>query len=80
MGWGAGKKLLEIIQNVRRVLAIEILCGTRAIEYRAPLEPAPGTAEVVAKVRELVPPLETDRSPAAEIDKVAELIESGELA
>ena len=79
MGWGAGKKLFAIIENVRRILAIEILCGTRAIEYRAPLEPAAGTARVMAKIRELVPPLETDRSPASEIETVAALIESGDL-
>jgi histidine ammonia-lyase len=79
MGWGAGKKLLNVIDNVRRVLAVEILCAVQAIEYRAPLEPAPGTARVTAKIRELVPPLRTDRSPADEIEKVAGLIESGEL-
>jgi histidine ammonia-lyase len=80
MGWGAGRKLLEVVANVRRVLAVEILCAVQAIEYRAPLEPAPGTARIVARIRELVPPLEADRSPAMEIEQVAGLIQSGELA
>lgn len=80
MGWGGGKKLLEVVANVRRVLAIEIICATQGIEYRAPLRPGRGTARVVDVVRELVPPLTSDRSPAAEIDAVAGLIEGGGLA
>lgn len=80
MGWGGGKKLLTIIDNVRRVLAIEILCAVRGIEYRAPLKPAPGTSRVIAAIREIVPPLESDRSTSEEIENVAGLIETGEIA
>jgi histidine ammonia-lyase len=80
MGWGAGRKLLEVVANVRRILAVELLCAAQAIEYRAPLEPAPGTAAIVARIRDVVPPLQGDRSPAREIEQIAELIESGELA
>jgi histidine ammonia-lyase len=80
MGWGAGRKLLEVVANVRRILAVELLCAAQAIEQRAPLEPAPGTAAIVARIRDVVPPLQGDRSPAREIEQIAELIESGELA
>lgn len=79
MGWGAGRKLLDVIANVRRVLAIEILCAVQAIEYRAPLTPGEGTGAIAAKVRQVVPPLIADRSPAAEIEVVADLIASGDL-
>lgn len=80
MGWGAGKKLLEIATNVRRVLAVEILCAVSGIEHRAPLTPAPGTAALIGAVRDRVPPLEGDREPAADVEAVAELIESGAIA
>ncbi|MGD2044141.1 MAG: histidine ammonia-lyase [Acidimicrobiia bacterium] len=80
MGWGAGKKLLEIVTNVRRVLAVEILCAVSGIEHRAPLTPAPGTAALIGAVRDRVPPLEGDREPAADVEAVAELIESGAIA
>lgn len=80
MGWGAGKKLLTVIDNVRRVLAIEILCATQAIEYRAPLNPGAGTARLVAAIRGVVPPLEADRSPSAEIESVSGLIEDGTIS
>lgn len=80
MGWGAGKKMLDIVANVRRVIAVEVLCAVSGIEHRAPLEPAPGTAALIEVVRERVPPLEGDREPAQDIEVVADLIESGALA
>ena len=77
MGWGAGKKLLEVLDNVRRVIAIEMMCATQGIEYRAPLQPAAGTANAAATIRELVPPLVEDRSPADDIENIARLIAEG---
>lgn len=74
MGWGAGKKLFEVIDNVRRVIAIEILCATQGLDYRKPLAPAPGTARVAELVRQVVPTLEVDRPLSAEIEAVSRLI------
>ena len=80
MGWGAARKLLQVVSNVRRVVAIEILCAAQAIGYRAPLDPGAGSARVVAAVRERVPPLDGDRSHAGDIETVADMIENGEIA
>ena len=80
MGWGAARKLLTVIENVRRVLAIEILCAVQAIDYRAPLTPAPGTAQLVAAVRERVAGLSGDRSLAPDVEEAASMIESGVIA
>jgi len=80
MGWGAGKKLLTVIDNVRRVLAIEILCAVSGIEHRAPLTAAAGTSRLVELVRSQVPPLRGDRSPASDIESVAALISGGAIA
>jgi histidine ammonia-lyase len=79
MGWGAGRKLFPVLDNTRRVLAVEMLCAAQALEYRKPLRPAPGTAEVVALIRSHVPPLTKDRALSEEIETVAELIGSGEI-
>lgn len=79
MGWGAGRKLFQVIDNVRRVLAVEILCAVQGIEYRRPLKPAPGTAALVEKVRSVVPSLTADRPLSADIEAVARMIEAGEL-
>lgn len=79
MGWGAARKLWDVLGNAARVLAIEILCACAGLEYRRPLAPAPGTAAALAAVRGKVPPLEDDRPPARDIEAVAEMIEDGSL-
>ncbi|HJS72069.1 MAG TPA: histidine ammonia-lyase [Acidimicrobiia bacterium] len=79
MGWGAARKLLTIVENVRRVLAVEIMCAVQAIEYRSPLSPAPGTGHICEAVRSQVPPLEGDRSLSGDIAAIADMIERGEL-
>lgn len=79
MGWGAGKKLLGLLDNVRRVIAIEILCAVQGLEYRKPLLPAERTGRVVELVRSSVPPLDEDRSLSAEIETVAGMIGDGSL-
>jgi histidine ammonia-lyase len=79
MGWGAGRKLLTVADNVRRVIAIEILCAVQGIEHRAPLRPAPKTTAVVDLVRAHVPSLTEDRPLSAEIETIAGLIDEGRL-
>ena len=70
-GVGAGLKLNQILENARKVVAIEMLCAAQGIEYRSPLLPAPGTAAMVGLVRAHVPPLSEDRSLTDEIEAIA---------
>ncbi len=79
MGWGAARKLRSAIANLRRILAVEIACGTRALELRAPLEPAPGTQAALRAVRQLVPGAGADRWLAPELAAVESLLASGLL-
>jgi histidine ammonia-lyase len=44
MAWHAARKLRTIIDNVRRILAVEYICAARAIDLRAPLVPGAATA------------------------------------
>ena len=55
MGWAAGLKLRRAVDGLARVLAIEVLSGARALDLRAPLEPARATAAVRAALRAHVP-------------------------
>ncbi len=80
MGWGAGRKLSAIIDNTRRVLAVELLCATQGVDHRKPLNPAQGTGAVASLIREHVPPLTADRPLAAEIEAVAGLIADGAIS
>ena len=52
MGWSAARKLRRGVDGLTRVLAIELLTAARALDLRAPLSPSPGTAAVVAGLRE----------------------------
>lgn len=80
MGWGAGRKLLDVIANTEVVLAVELLCAAQGMECRAPLQPAAGTASALAAIRAVVPPLREDRPIGGEIESVAALIAAGTLA
>jgi histidine ammonia-lyase len=80
MGWGAGRKLWDVLGNATRVLAIELLCAAEGIDHRAPLLPAPGTAAALAQIRARVPRLTADRPLGGDIEEVATLIADGILA
>ena len=55
MGWSAARKLRKSIDGLTRVLAIELLTAARALDLRAPFEPAPATAAVLAELRKTAP-------------------------
>jgi histidine ammonia-lyase len=79
MGWGAGRKLGQVLDNTARVLAVELLCGAQGVELRAPLNPAPGTGAAISRIREIVPPLGEDRPLGGDIEALADAVESGLL-
>ena len=78
MGWSAGRKLRQVLANLSRILAAELLCAARAIELRAPLRPAPATRAALEKTRERVPFTARDRFLAPDLEAMQNLVESGE--
>jgi histidine ammonia-lyase len=77
MGWSAGRKLRTAVDGLTRVLAIELLTAARGIELRAPLEPAPATAAVIAALREIAPGPGPDRFLSPEIEAAVEWARGG---
>jgi histidine ammonia-lyase len=77
MGWSAARKLRRSIDGLTRVLAIELLTAARALDLRAPLQPAPATAAVVAGLRQDVAGPGTDRYLAPEIAAAVQYVSSG---
>lgn len=67
MGWHAARKLRSVIDNLTSILAIEFITAARAIELRAPLQPAPATARAIAHLRAVVPGVGPDRFLAPEL-------------
>jgi histidine ammonia-lyase len=67
MGWHAARKLRQAVDNLTRILAIELVTAARAIELRAPLRPAPVTGAAIAALREAAPGPGPDRFLAPEL-------------
>jgi histidine ammonia-lyase len=80
MAMGAAWKLRRVVQNVRHVLAIELMCAAQGLDYRAPLRPGKGAARGHALVRKVVAPLQQDRVLAPDIAALADAIEHGHFS
>jgi histidine ammonia-lyase len=76
MGWHAGRKLRKVVDNLRRVVAIELVTAARALDMRAPLKPAPVTGALLAKLRKEVPGVGPDRFLAPELEAAERLLRS----
>lgn len=80
MGWAAARKLRRAIDGLSRVLAIEVLTASRAIDLRAPLEPAAATGAVRDLVRTVAGGPGPDRYLSPEMEAVTVLVQSGAVA
>ncbi len=76
MGWHAGRKLRKVVDNLRRVVAIELVTAARALDMRAPLKPAPITGALLAKLRKEVPGFGPDRFLAPELEAAERLLKA----
>ena len=76
MRWHAGRKLRKVVDNLRNILAIELVGAARCIELRAPLKPAPVTGKLYAALRKVVPGFGPDRFMAPELEAAANLLRS----
>jgi len=77
MGWSAARKLRRAVDGLTRVVAIEVLTAARALDMRAPLEPSPATAAVLALLRRSVPGPGPDRHLSPEIEHAVDLVRTG---
>jgi len=77
MGWSAARKLRKVVDNLARILAIELVTAARAIEFRTGLEPAPATARVIKELRTVVGGVGPDRFLSPELEAATTLVNSG---
>ena len=80
MGWSAARKLRRAIDGLARVLAIEIVTGCRALDLRAPLQPAAATGAVRDLVRQYVAGPGPDRFVSPDLEAVTGVVAEGEIA
>lgn len=79
MGMTGALKLRQIVENVERIVAIELMCAVQGLEFRMPLRSSPEIQRAQAVVRQTVPRLEEDRSLAPDIEALANAVRSGEF-
>src|ERR687895_564159 len=79
MGALAALKARTVVENAARVVAIELACACQGLEFHRPLRTTERLEEAVARVREIVPRVEEDRSLADEIGRLADAIRIGEV-
>ncbi|WP_218713506.1 histidine ammonia-lyase [Arthrobacter sp. BF1] len=84
MGWHAARKLCKSVENLRRVLAIELVTATRAIDMRTAMSdgvlvPGPAGAAVIEVLRATVPGPGSDRFLSPELEEADRLVGSGAI-
>ncbi|HEU0013841.1 MAG TPA: histidine ammonia-lyase [Longimicrobium sp.] len=79
MGAHAAIKARRALRNTEAVLGIELLCAAQALELRKPLRPGRGVKRAYEIFRSRIPPLDTDRVLAPDIEAAAALVREGTL-
>lgn len=79
MGSISGRKFNQVLNNLERILAIELMYACQGLEFRRPLKTSPVLEEVFTAVREVCPKLEDDRLIGKDINAIIELIQGERL-
>jgi histidine ammonia-lyase len=79
MGPIAGMKAVRNLDNLRRVLAIELLTAAQALCLVHPSKPSRRLEEIHDRIREFVPALDDDRNLSDDIELIAEKIQQREI-
>ncbi|MGQ9707567.1 MAG: histidine ammonia-lyase [bacterium] len=79
MSFTSAIKTSRILTNAWFVIAIELLAGAQAVEFKKPLKLGKGTAAAYELIRQTVPKLEADRPLQYDINRLTEIVRSGEL-
>jgi histidine ammonia-lyase len=80
MGMSAARRLEGMLTNLRRIVAIELLCACQGIDLLAPLQTGALARKAQAIVREKSGKVIEDRPLAGEIETVAAMIDAGTFA
>jgi histidine ammonia-lyase len=76
MGSNAATKALRIVDNLERILGIELMNASQAIAYRRPLRTSEFLEQFLKSYREEVPLVETDRILHYDIEKSVAFLRS----
>ena len=78
-GWAAARKLRRSVDNLRRILAVELVCASAGLDLRAPLQPSPATGAALATVRSAVAGPGPDRWMSPDLVNAERLLADGSV-
>ena len=70
------RRLMAMVDNLGRIVGIELICAAQGIAFRAPLQTSAPLRRAVARLREDVAELGADRRLAPDLERAATLIRS----
>jgi histidine ammonia-lyase len=74
MATHAARRLLDMNDNLARIIGIELLIAAQGIELRRPLRTSEALEQVVGMLRTAVPPLDQDRNLAPDLEQAAAMV------
>ena len=79
MGTIAARKARQVLENVKQVAAIELLCAAQALDLFTNLKPGKGSLAAYKVIRRHVKHMKQDRELAPDIATVAAIIDNDEI-
>jgi histidine ammonia-lyase len=79
MGMTTAIKTRQIIDNAWAVVAIELMAGAQAVDFRAPVKPSSGTQAAYDVIRKHVAHLEEDRPLFDDINNLSKVVKDCEV-
>ena len=74
MGANAATKAFRVVENLQRILAIELFNAAQALDFRKPLKSSKLIEDFISKYRKKVPFVENDKVMHDEIKKSIEFL------
>ncbi|MFC3417799.1 histidine ammonia-lyase [Algoriphagus hitonicola] len=79
MGSIGARKALRVIENVEKIIGIELFYAAQAMDYHAPLKSGKIMSAIYQQVREMIDPVVSDRILYEDMETAIDLVKSGEL-
>jgi len=80
MATHAARRLLDMVDNLGRIVGIELVTAAQGVEFRAPLQTSDALAAVITRLRQDVPTLGDDRFLAPDLEAAHNLVRTDALS